>query len=279
MIKIVELLRVVGRENFTEMAARFFPWPDEAMVKQARSDLKKARWYKSKGPFFDFDKLKEIFEWRFGQYGINWEVTGVDFPGSKLSVDKKGTLRLGKTTRFSLERTMTAVVHEIDTHVLRTENGKLQPLKVFQTGLPGYKETEEGLAVFRVNKLELNILKVFIPQIRVVALEIARKASFAKTAEAVMDLGLTPKQAWSLVWRLKRGLSDTGRPGGFAKDGLYYTGCCRVAEFVEKGGRINDLYVGKVGLEHLERISRLPGLKKPRFLPLSLKREDLEKFT
>lgn len=277
-VKIVELLWAVGRENFTEMATRLFPWPDAETVRQAKQALKKTKWGKEKGPYFDFRQLKKIFEWRFGQYGLNWEVRGVDFPGGKLSVNKSGALNLGLSTRYSLERTMTAVVHEIDTHVLRTENGKLQPLRVFQTGLPGYTKTEEGLAVYRVNKLGLNILKVFIPQIRVIALDIARRASFAQTAAAVMDLGLTPKQAWSLVWRLKRGLADTGRPGGFAKDGLYYSGCCRVAAFAEKGGRINDLYVGKIGLEHLEMISRLPGLIKPRYLPLPLKREDLERF-
>lgn len=276
-IKKIELLQAVGREDFSEKSGVLFPWPDAQTVNQAKADLKNANWKKQQGPFFDSRKLKKIFEWRFKEYGLGWVVEEVDFPDGKLSVNKKNTLKLGRSTRYSLERAMTAVRHEIDTHVLRTENGKLQPLKAFQTGFPGYTLTEEGLAVYQVSRLRLNILKSFIPQIRVVALNEARKASFARTAETVMDLGLSARQAWNIVWRLKRGLADTRRPGGFSKDGSYYIGCRRVAEYAQKG-KLEDLYVGKIGLEHLDLVSRLPGLKKPRFLPLPLKREDLERF-
>ena len=37
--------------------------------------------------------------------------------------------------------------HEVGTHVVTYQNGARQPLKLLTIGLPGYDETQEGLAV------------------------------------------------------------------------------------------------------------------------------------
>ncbi len=57
--------------------------------------------------------------------------------------------------------------HEIDCHVLRSENGKQQPFKIFNYGFPNYLETEEGYAIYMVNQLGIKTRKIFFPQIRV----------------------------------------------------------------------------------------------------------------
>ena len=55
--------------------------------------------------------------------------------------------------------------------------------------------------------------------------------------------------AWGIAVRIKRGLGDPEAPGVYAKDTVYLRGRIRVQAFLEAGGDIADLYVGKVGIE------------------------------
>ena len=59
-----------------------------------------------------------------------------------------------------------------------------------------------------------------------------------------------PGLAWGIAVRLKRGMSDASLPGVFAKDVVYYRGEIRINRWIQSGGSLSTLYVGKVGLEH-----------------------------
>ena len=57
-----------------------------------------------------------------------------------------------------------------------------------------------------------------------------------------------PGLAWGISERLKRGLADPGAPGVYAKDAVYYQGYKRVTDWIDGGGPLSHLYVGKVGV-------------------------------
>ena len=51
----------------------------------------------------------------------------------------------------------------------------------------------------------------------------------------------------AVALRVKRGLGAPGRPGVYAKDSVYLRGRMGVHRWLEAGGQIEHLYVGKVG--------------------------------
>ena len=66
-------------------------------------------------------------------------------------------------------------------------------------------------------------------------------------------LGIFPKYAaFDLVYRVKRGLADTAKPGIYTKDIVYFRGFRRVKNSLEKDNSLyNKLYSGKISLKQV----------------------------
>ncbi|MFH0837758.1 MAG: tyrosine/phenylalanine carboxypeptidase domain-containing protein, partial [Patescibacteria group bacterium] len=79
------------------------------------------------------------------------------------------------------------------------------------------------------------------------------------------------RSAWRVALKAKRGLGDTGKPGAFTKDFVYYKGYKMVKDFAAKGGDLRDLYYGKINLSDLEIVKKVKGLKSPIYLPSYLR--------
>ena len=58
-----------------------------------------------------------------------------------------GRLLIPEAATFRADRVEPLLHHEVGTHVVTYQNGARQPLKLLTIGLPGYDETQEGLAV------------------------------------------------------------------------------------------------------------------------------------
>ena len=85
--------------------------------------------------------------------------------------------------------------------------------------------------------------------------------------QKLRGLGLRARRAFHLAARVKRGLSDTGKPGAFSKELIYFRGAQKIHAFVEAGGDLKKLFIGKVALEDLPFISQIPDLAAPKYLP------------
>ena len=75
--------------------------------------------------------------------------------------------------------------------------------------------------------------------------------------------GLTEDQAWNVTLRAYRG-------GAYIKDHIYLQGLQEVREFVDNDGDFKTLYVGKVGIKHLDLVRSLLDegvLKEARHVP------------
>lgn len=159
----------------------------------------------------------------------------------KILVTRVGPVPAGTAARLA--------VHEVGVHALRAHNGFQQRMKLFGYGLPGYESTEEGLAVYAellTGTADARILRRYAA--RVVAVSaLDRGLTFRQSYEELLELGLSELQGWATVLRARRG-------GGLFKDHIYLEGLFKVMSYLRRGGSLELLYVGKVGLEHLELV-------------------------
>jgi uncharacterized protein (TIGR02421 family) len=83
-----------------------------------------------------------------------------------------GRLLIPESAAIRADRVEALLHHEVGTHVVTYQNGARQPLTLLTTGLPGYDETQEGLAVlaeYLVGGLDPRRLRVLAG--RVVAID------------------------------------------------------------------------------------------------------------
>lgn len=144
--------------------------------------------------------------------------------------------------------------HEIGTHLVRTMNEKLQVWhkKRNQFKLKGYIETEEGLASLNTN-IEAAWTTGRKPLLWRSALHyyssyMASQMSFVELFNHLEKYIDDPVKRFKEVSRVKRGLKDTGEPGGCYKDQVYLAGAIRIL----RSRHLIDFqkfFMGKLSLE------------------------------
>lgn len=171
-------------------------------------------------------------------------------PGLMVS---SGNLMIGHRTGISRGRINALMQHEIGTHSVTYFNGRSQPLKLLYSGLPGYEQLQEGLAVFAeflVGGLSFGRLRTLAA--RVIA--VRRLTNGHTFAEVFDELHKNYKfgaaSAFNVVMRVFRG-------GGLTKDAVYLRGLVEVLNYIGGGGDINTLFVGKMGPDHVSIIREL----------------------
>ncbi|PIZ72567.1 hypothetical protein COY07_03055, partial [Candidatus Peregrinibacteria bacterium CG_4_10_14_0_2_um_filter_43_11] len=115
--------------------------------------------------------------------------------------------------------------------------------------------------------------KKYWPASSVIGICKAMGGSFSAIYSEVMKYGFDAERAWKVALKAKRGLADTGKPGAFTKDFVYFKGYRMILNFLKHGGQLCDLYYGKINLEDLPLIKKITGLKKPFWLPKYLMEE------
>lgn len=180
----------------------------------------------------------------------DWSVEMDTVMSARVLVDgAKREIKVRPGSIFRRQDVPRLIVHEIEVHATRAVNGNRQPLRIFSTGLPGSLATEEGLALFAEERAGAASPGTSWRQgVVVQAVEWARHMGFRELHEHLRRES-EPGLAWGVAERLKRGLADPVKPGVYAKDVVYYQGLRRVRSWVEQGGDLNLLYVGKVGLD------------------------------
>lgn len=180
---------------------------------------------------------------------LDWRVEADTVMAARVLVDSaRRVVRVHPGARFRGRDLTRLVAHEIDVHAQRGANGAGQALRCFETGLPGALLTEEGLALVaeeRVGAASPGVL----PRQRLVcqAILVARDAGFRDVYQWIRDRA-GAELAWGITLRVKRGLARPELPGVYAKDSVYLRGRMLVHQWLESGGPVSSLYVGKVGI-------------------------------
>jgi hypothetical protein len=162
--------------------------------------------------------------------------------------------------------------HEIGTHIFRWLNEFEQPWSKNRVdyGLQNHLEAEEGLATWHT-RLHHPLPYLWQPALYVYIISMAQEHPFCEVFSQLEALVPNPDERWFYSVRAKRGLHDTSRPGGSTKDQVYLAGAAKVANWLVKHQfEVEKLYLGKLALEDVERMSKIPGVVKPR-LPLFIK--------
>ena len=215
----------------------------------------------------------ERFEKIFNEYGLkNWKVKIKENMVADCVAGKNNRLFVNKDAKFTRERMESLIVHEIETHILTAENGKMQPYELFNRGLANYLTTQEGLAMYNVEKQRHTPFSTNYKAIsHVIAIYLASKSSFSETFNQLVEIGIPKSQAFRSTLKAKRGFSDTSKPGAFTKDYIYYKGYQQIEKYAEEGGELKDLYIGKMNVKDVEKAKRINGIIPAALLPKWLK--------
>ncbi|PKM97341.1 MAG: hypothetical protein CVU79_08765 [Elusimicrobia bacterium HGW-Elusimicrobia-3] len=261
----LKILQARGAGEFTALGAALYPLPAPEEVAAASATLKELGWTPPARPagLSDADMAEQLGRALQDRGLHNWSVrisakmsaSASVLPGSRVVKIKKGR-------RFAAEEVFRLVEHEIGVHARRAENGHAMPLGIFRVGLEGYLETEEGMAAWRERESGINDgLRLFA--LRVLAVHWASRLPFSAVFDNLSRGGVPDDLAWALTQRVKRGLTDTGRPGCYPKDVSYFRGYLKVKAFLAAGGSWDELMkYGKVSMDHLPALRALEAGKK-----------------
>ena len=245
---LVFALRDRTAEAFDRMntAADWYPSPD--LLAQSYTPASPAR----EPMDVDATRMIDHFKAALGARGLNdWQVEADPIMSARVLVDgAKRIIRVRTNARFRARDLDRLVVHELDVHATRSMNGRAQALHCFATGLPGSLATEEGLAMVGEEVSGTSSPGVLARQLEVVrAIEHAKIAGFKEVHDTLAERVGTGL-AWGVSLRIKRGLANPEQPGVYAKDSVYLAGRNLVREWIDNGGDVAELYVGKVGIHH-----------------------------
>jgi uncharacterized protein (TIGR02421 family) len=192
-----------------------------------------------------------------------------------------GRLLIPEAAAIRADRVEPLLHHEVGTHVVTYQNGARQPLQLLTIGLPGYDETQEGLAVlaeYLTGGLDPRRLRVLAARVVAIA-EMLDGAGFLEIFESLRTEYLIPtRTAWSIVIRVVVG-------GGSVKDAIYLRGIARLLEAIAEGISLDVLFVGKLALDHIPLIQDLldrevlnPPWVRPRWLDVPGAQERLARL-
>ncbi|MCJ7766174.1 MAG: flavohemoglobin expression-modulating QEGLA motif protein [Thiovulaceae bacterium] len=184
-----------------------------------------------------------------------------------------GDFLVSKWAHFPKDRVEALLHHEIGTHIVTYANGFSQPFQRLHTGLSGYDEMQEGIAVLSEYLCGgLSIARLRILAGRVVAAKcLIDGESFIETFKTLHgEYGFRPKTAFTVTTRIFRG-------GGLTKDAVYLRGLVGILEYIANGGSLEPLFVGKLSAKHIPLIEELQWreiLSKPPLFPRYLEEPD-----
>lgn len=262
----IELIKSIGTENFSENSLGYYGEISLNTKKIAKELIQKKINLDKK--YLNFFESKKIMESALKKRKMNYKVVEKKTSGANVSVNiRTKEIFISKQTKLTINDLNRLVVHEIEGHIYRYENGLNQPYKIFSRGLSKETlKTEEGLAVYIEQKENVDIneqLKKYAG--RVIAITTAQKHSFFETFEEINKY-FSEEEAFNLTLRAKRGNFNQEKKGAFFKDALYLQGFLEVSEFVKDRSLI-ELYYGRYAINDTPLVFDIDGLKKPKYLP------------
>jgi hypothetical protein len=274
-LKKTSFLKFLGNED-SEPVQIYDP-PSKEIYEKAQV-LMNSKKFPKQTRNIDSKKARVVFQEQLNSSGLkSWNVELRKKTIANASVDALKKKLILKRRNFSFREIKALINHEIETHVFRSANGYLQKFKILGSiGTTNYLKTEEGLATVME---ELNgthnpvRLKFFYA--RHIASYLAQSKSFYEIFKVLHErYNLSLNNAYLITKRVKRGLTDTSRPGGFIKDHLYFEGKEMIEKYIKDGKPLIPLFSGKFDIEDYDMLKSK--LKPPKYVPAILKNKLLK---
>ena len=275
----LEMLRARGSDDFRALSIELYGAVGPSLRRQAQTLMDSLDPDPSPGEVLDAQQFLALAEAEIEHYrridpdvGIHAEVRP-DVSGVLVEGD---TLLISEDSLIQAVRAPALLQHEVGTHLVTQVNGSGQPIKLLGSGLAGYDETQEGLAVlaeilsggltpFRLRQLAARVLTVH---------RMLGGATFREAHQQLVDAGVPVGTAFTTTMRVYRS-------GGLTKDAIYLRGLLDLLDHVARGGVLDLFYLGKFALRDLPLVEDLherdvlcPARIMPRFLqdPESVRR-------
>lgn len=253
-----KMFAAAGSDKFTQFAVSIFGAPTAEDARKAREVLRELSDVAPLERNFSSNKFAGLIKSRLSKLGIDMDIKLDPFMTTNIWVDgvSRG-IYLNQSALFAEQEVRRLLVHEVDVHAVRIHNGSCLPWGIFSMGTAGYREAEEGLAVHFERQLKhLYPFQEKIYAGRCLAVYLSLSSGFKDVFEELM-LYFDEKTAYSIVERIKRGLTDTSRPGALTKEFHYFTGPDRVQSYLLNRNNIQMLMGGKIAFKHAQVISKL----------------------
>ena len=256
----------IGNKDVAKNASiDLFGIPSEKLINEARKVLNTSSDKAvPKKPFEAKEVALKIKDYLNKLGLVNWKVVVREQTSVAIFTTKR-IVAVASLKKYSENDIKRLLVHEIDVHALRGENGHLQPLKLFARGLKGFLSTGDGIALhFEKQNKVMETQREREIALRVIAVDLVHKGKrFKEVFEFVNTHEGDRDKCWEITYRVFRG-------GGVLKDHLYLQGYLNVVNYLKNNGDLKDLYIGRIGIEHLKLTKQLIDkniLKKPKYLP------------
>lgn len=260
-----DLINAVGDNNLlTDISIKRFGLPTPKLFRNACRFLRGKTVHnynlvqkKDDDEFLNYAEISAIFDKVFDILKLDeWEVAqslNIAKNGVKVGIKRKQILVDKDIVRskFKLKKT---IVHEVGTHVLRAVNGLKSGVPALGNATtPDYLDVEEGLATWNESNMGLLTENWMKRKVALVyAIHVGKNMSFRELYDCLFGI-LSESGAFSVAYRVKRGLGDTSIPGIYAKDIAYFRGFKKVSAKLEKNPSLyNTLYSGKITFEQCE---------------------------
>ena len=265
----LDMLRARGTPRFASLSEELYGTLDRSLLLQAESILGQTRAPAGRGEeCADAAQFAELAERELAYYrarepdiGVHVEIRP-DVAGVMVSGD---VLLISSATCVRSSRVQALLQHEVGTHLLTHVNGTFQPMRLLATGLAGYEETQEGLAVlaeFLVGGLSTYRLRQLAARV-IAANEMMSGARFRDVHADLVSHGFSPHSAFTTTMRVFRS-------GGLTKDAIYLRGLLNLIGHLNAGGTLDLLWLGKLALGELSQLEELlkrGALDQPRLIP------------
>ena len=244
-------------EKFSESSIYVYGEPDIVYESEAKKDICSIAHSSSESiGKYTPKELEYIIMKRLKEYGFDWKINVTSNMTSRISVEPDSKeIFINSHKKFSHNDILRLLVHEIDTHVLRTENGFLRKYAFYSADLSRTIMHEEGLALYneKINGLQDDFAQLLYCARFLCCVNY--NMSFYELFDMLINYGCSEDISLYIVSRIKRGLSDTSKPGGFVKDYVYYQGLKEIETAIEKDkGIYNKMYYGNISLKDIDTL-------------------------
>ena len=264
----IEMLKARDTDDFSSLSIQLYGAASPELQAQAENILARVHRTESAGDSLAAAEFLELAQAEIEHYReidpeidihaeVREDVNGVMVSGNTLLIDTDTVVQAARANAL--------IQHEVGTHLVTQVNGAAQPVRVLGSGLAGYDETQEGLAVlaeigcgeltpFRLRQLAARVITVH---------RMHSGADFVEAWQALVDEGFPENSAFTTTMRAYRS-------GGLSKDAIYLRGLVELLVHLRGGGDLDLLWLGKFSLEDLPLIRDLDErgvLNPPRLTP------------
>ena len=237
--------------GFNNFLSDLFGKPSEDLLQKSHDILMNYKKYPEIEKCISSEDALHLFSNELKNKGFNNWTVSIENSAAGVTVESlKQNIKIKSDFYFSKITIDRLFVHEIGTHVRRSENGKKQDSLLYRYGFPNYIETEEGFAIY--NEECYGMLSEFDKlryALRVVACNKTFEMDFY-SLQSFLSIYLSESEAFDMAARVKRGFVNTDSLGGYTKDKIYLSGYY----IVKKLGQLelNKLMIGKIGVKQLQ---------------------------